>query len=183
MTEIWKPFKEGTYEVSNHGRARRARPGKNTSVGKILKPAKDTSGYLYFRPYINGICKKNILLHRAVAELFIGKIPENKCVNHIDGCKTNNHVSNLEIVTYSENNIHAFKAGLTVTGDDHWTRKYPEKRLLGTRNPKCKLTEKDVMEIRKLYKEGMYQTKIAEKYNVGYTCIQKIVRRINWSHI
>lgn len=55
-------------------------------------------------------------VHRLVAETFL-PIPEMELktqVNHIDGDKRNNHVSNLEWVTPSENSIHAFKTGLKV---------------------------------------------------------------------
>jgi hypothetical protein len=53
-------------------------------------------------------------LHRLLAKTFIPN-PENKpCVNHIDGNKLNNNLSNLEWVSYSENNKHAFKTGLRI---------------------------------------------------------------------
>lgn len=76
-----------------------------------LKPILASNGY-----FTVGLRKNKTVattcIHRLVAEAFIPN-PENKpCVNHIDGNKHNNHVSNLEWNTYSENNYHAFKIGL-----------------------------------------------------------------------
>lgn len=47
---------------------------------------------------------------RIIALYFLG--PSSLEVNHIDGNKQNNHISNLEFVTKSENMIHAYKTGL-----------------------------------------------------------------------
>lgn len=55
-------------------------------------------------------------IHRLVAEVWIGPIPEGMTVNHKDLDKFNNDVENLEIVTYSENIRHAYEAG----AHDHW---------------------------------------------------------------
>ena len=66
-----------------------------------------------------GIDNNTFRLHRIVAQTFIEN-PENKeQVNHIDGNKTNNAVSNLEWVTNQENQIHKFKTGL----GNNFTRK------------------------------------------------------------
>lgn len=55
-----------------------------------------------------------VSVHRLVAETYLEPIPDgNKCtVNHIDGNKQNNHISNLEWNTYSENLQHAYDTGL-----------------------------------------------------------------------
>lgn len=64
------------------------------------------SGYIFLR-----VNKEKYALHRLVAFAFLEN-PENKpVVNHIDGCKTNNCVSNLEWCTIKENNQHNHNAG------------------------------------------------------------------------
>ncbi len=107
--EIWKPVPEyeGIYEVSNLGRIKSLSRGKRKE--KILNP---NSGR-----YKNVFLSKNgdyckMLLHRIVAIVFIPN-PENKPqVNHKDGNKFNNEVSNLEWCTHQENMNHAYVTGL-----------------------------------------------------------------------
>jgi hypothetical protein len=76
---------------------------------KFLKGGLDTRGY----PMVNlGIDGKNKRIHKLVALCFISN-PENKPqVNHIDGNKVNNDISNLEWVTGLENMRHSFEIGL-----------------------------------------------------------------------
>ena len=109
MKEEWKTIPDwDLYEISNLGRLR----GKDRIVNnhggpyvrksKLLKPAKDKYGYYTFCFNQNGK-KKNIKIHRLVAECFIPN-PENKpCVNHIDNNPSNNRVDNLELCTHQEN--------------------------------------------------------------------------------
>lgn len=83
----------------------------NVKTGKKLKPFKGPNGY-----YIVWLCENRTKIcksvHRLVAEKFISN-PENKSqVNHVDGNKLNNHVSNLEWSTRSENVRHALQIGL-----------------------------------------------------------------------
>lgn len=81
------------------------------SYSRKLKPLVDSKGYHYIDLKKDGErrCPK---IHRLVALAFIPN-PENKPqVNHIDGCKTNNSVENLEWATNTENRTHAIANGL-----------------------------------------------------------------------
>lgn len=76
----------------------------------IKVPKANTDGYMCLRVRP---CGKRYKVHRIVAMAFIPN-PENKPqVNHIDGNKQNNHVSNLEWATAKENIKHAWKSGLS----------------------------------------------------------------------
>ena len=80
-------------------------------TGEYLKPSYDKQGYARVSLYNNGK-STTIKIHRLVAEAYIPN-PENKTdVNHKDGNKSNNDVSNLEWATRSENIKHAFNNGL-----------------------------------------------------------------------
>lgn len=68
-------------------------------------------GYISYDIKFNGT-RKGVYAHRLVAEYFISNPNNLPIVNHKDGNKINNTVSNLEWVTYSENNFHAYKTGL-----------------------------------------------------------------------
>lgn len=92
MTELWKDIKgyEGLYQVSSLGRIRRD--------GRVLKTPPDSNGYC-----ITVLCKNGIRntqkVHRLVAEAFLEKTSDGTEINHIDECKQNNRVDNLEWCT------------------------------------------------------------------------------------
>ncbi len=90
---------------------------KNGSHYRII-PSKDMKLILRKDGYVEvSMCGKKELLHRVIAEAFIPN-PDNKPqVNHIDGDKRNNVVSNLEWVTSKENIDHAIKTKLTKLND------------------------------------------------------------------
>lgn len=69
-----------------------------------------TTGYQHINLYKNKKCK-TFQLHRLVALNFIPNYENKKCVNHKDSNRLNNHVNNLEWVTHSENNKHAYSKG------------------------------------------------------------------------
>jgi len=102
--EIWKDIAgyEGLYQVSNLGRVMSF---KKKSNSLLLSPS-CSRGYLAVNLYINGNVK-NPSIHRLVAIAFIPNPLNKPCVNHIDGNKLNNKLSNLEWCTYSENELHS----------------------------------------------------------------------------
>ena len=112
MKEIWKdiPNYGGLYQISNTGKIKSLNYNR-THKEKVLKPMLCYGNYYTVTLYKNKI-KEVFLVHRLVALTYIQNSQKKEYVNHKDGNKLNNNVNNLEWVTPSENNIHAFKMGL-----------------------------------------------------------------------
>ena len=106
MTELWKDIDgfEGKYQVSSWGRVR------NLNTNKILTPYENSKGYLKVGLHLKGHkspVKKRV--NRLVAIAFIPNPYELPQVNHKDGNKQNNSISNLEWCTNRQNAIHRRK--------------------------------------------------------------------------
>jgi len=157
---------EGLYRVGNHGHIESCWTGK----WERLKPKLDTHGYHHVDLYLDG--KRTAQrIHRLVAQAFLPNPEEKPEINHKDGNKINNAVTNLEWATSSENNMHAFR----VLG-----RQTPR----GEQHGSAKLTADDVKQIRRLYATGNYtQQELGNTFGVRQGEVSHIVRRKNWVHI
>lgn len=142
------------YQVSNHGQV------KNSKTGKILKPYKMSKGYYTVGFWSDGK-KKRLSIHRLVAQAFLPNPDNLSEVNHINGCKTDNNVCNLEWATGSNNVLHAYQTGLR----------------------KTKLSAIQVTEIRNLIKQGLTQREIASKFSVSHSTIGEINRCKIWASV
>ena len=84
------------YQVSWWGRV------ENTKTGRILKNTFGSHGYLAVGLSKNGKVKTHCI-HVMVAQAWVSNPEDKKCVDHIDGDKTNNHYENLRYATHLEN--------------------------------------------------------------------------------
>lgn len=132
--EIWREIKnyENRYEVSNTGKIRSLNYRNQKGKIKELTPSLSNKGYFMFPlPFKNS--QKSVCVHRIVAETFLPlpfDFESNRyTVNHIDGNKQNNNVDNLEWMSYSQNNYHAYEKLGKING------------MKGKKYEKCKLSK------------------------------------------
>jgi len=105
-------------------------------------------------------------VHRIVAQAFLDNPENKKMVNHKDGVKTNNHVSNLEWSTCYENNKHARDTGLN--------------KLTGENHPYSKLTELDVYVIRN---SPLTCKELSVQFDTHIVNIQDVINGKTWTHL
>lgn len=134
---------------------------------KLISPFV-SSGYSQVELNVNGVATKH-LVHRLVAEAYLPNQSNFPCVNHKDGNKLNNDVSNLEWCTFKKNMEHACEHGLLKT--------------IGSNNPSSKLTEDDVKYIKSVYKKGDLEygsSALGKKFGVDHKAIWSIVNGATW---
>ncbi|WP_018923850.1 NUMOD4 domain-containing protein [Salsuginibacillus kocurii] len=175
MEEKWKPVNvEGYqqfYQVSNLGRVKsldRVDRRGQLRKGRVLKQ-NQSNGYYFIGLRKDGKVKQ-IDIHRLVALTFLNNSENKPAVNHIDGNKVNNCVTNLEWVTHKENSEHAVKTGLT--------------NISGENNGAVKLTEEEVKDIANTYIDtNLTIQQIADKFEVSDGTVSNIVTGRGWTHL
>lgn len=137
-------------------------------VKRFLKP-RNHRGYWSIGISVDGK-KKTATVHRLIAFAFVDNPENKKVINHKDGDKKNNNISNLEWCTTSENILHAFKTGLSSP-------------MAGSKHGFAKLTEADIPVIRSLSSQGKSLSQIAGKFKVDIKTVHRIVQGKGWIHV
>jgi len=151
-------IKNGEFKIDTDGSVYRLKKGR-----WIRAEHKTPQGYLQLRKMINGK-RYHVGAHRVVWCYFNERaIPDGFTINHKNGIKDFNDPDNLETLTYSDNQKHAHKTGLI--------------DQFGERNPRSKLSNKDVVLIRETYSRcDVTQMQLAKKFGVTFQTISDIVR-------
>lgn len=150
---------EKRYLISNYGRIKKIN-------GTVVIPSILRDGYMGVNLTKANARRKKWRLHRLVALSFIPNPTFKKYVNHKDGDKLNNLVSNLEWCTAKENDMHARRLGL--------------KKWAGYNAQNPKLTRRQVLYIRK---SSLSQRVLAKKFDVSHPTIGDIKRGTTWKKV
>lgn len=164
-------FKAGKYSVTRDGRVfSRAGYRSLTTSRREIKAYVHKKGYA--QVMLTGQQSKEFCcrVHQLVWLFFHGRYSPTKQINHIDGVKLNNRISNLELVTASENMQHAYRFGLLPhqTGENHGS---------------SKLTEAAVLDIRKRSLAGEKLRELADRFGVTQSNVSYILKRHTWKNV
>lgn len=185
MEEIWKDVVgyEGLYEVSNFGRIKglaKISNSGNQYGSKSFRPIRERimkewllkrgTGYKAVTLKNKGV-RKNFLVHRLVAIMFIPNQESKPYINHKDGNSKNNHIDNLEWCTQKENMHHAAHILKTIKVYDSEHQ-----------SPTLKIPQvKDILD-RYIFGD-ISQTELGRRYNVSDGVVYGIVNRRTWKSI
>lgn len=139
----------------------------NKNKPKRLNPKPNRYGYFQVALSFNN---KEVgrHVHSLILETFVGPRPDGYVTRHLNNIKTDNRLENLEWSTQAVNLSDRFKFGTVRLGEDHGM---------------SKLTEKDVLEIIGLLKDGMIFADISRKIGISKFAISCIASKRTWKHI
>jgi hypothetical protein len=168
VEEVWRDVLgyEGKYRVSSEARV------QNVRSGRILKGSPNAGGYVVVRLTAGRGRGRMYYLHRLVCAAFHGAPPTDEhVVNHLSGKKLDCRPGNLCWCTRAENNAHAAELGLH------------KGRSAGAKNPRAKLTDERVVEMRRLSGEGVGYSTLAKRFGVTPATAYRAVVGQTWKHL
>ncbi len=156
---MWKKNLSGRYWVSEYGDV------INAETGFRLRTEPQSSGYVRVG---HQVCRGRGV-HCAVYEAFVGEIPLGMQINHLDGDKENNHLSNLELCTPAENIRHAYATGLN-------------EGVKGEANHYAKVTSGEVLQMYEMFKLGYPNKHVGDIFGLHdrYISLVRHGRRWKW---
>jgi hypothetical protein len=184
IVEQWKEFVPEfetvrRYKISNLGRIKSF--DKNLEDQRLLKGARN-DGYPYL--VLNGkkdgeSVRKSVSIHYLIGLLFIPKESEDKKhVIHLDYCRTNNVITNLQWATYDEMIAHGKKSPHVISGRKRAFEKFGPKNT--------KLSEIDVIRLKRKLLDPNRKTRLkilAKQFGVTEMQLHRIKTGENWGHI
>lgn len=141
----------------------------NTQTNRVLLHSHNHKGYKMVTMHHKGKAYTKTI-HKLVASYFIPNPFDLPVINHKDGNKLNNDVSNLEWCTSQQNTQHAWKNGLA-------------KPLVGNANGCAKYTDNQIGQVCELLEKRISPRNISDITKVPMDTIRKILIRKEWKHI
>jgi hypothetical protein len=165
--KTYKPIPEWeAYSISKCGEVIRTLPAKGAKVNCVLKQQKHKSRlYLMVKLHCFGK-SKTFDIHRLVAMTYLGEIPKNLNVCHINGNALDNRVENLRIDTRQSNEQDKFAHGTSNRG---------------LRNGMNKHNEQTIIAVKNLLKDGMSCADISKIHEIPSSQIRSIKNGYKWS--
>lgn len=176
---VYQAVLNGDIEILSDGTIWRVRKRgwdrwKKTAVSRPCKRVRaehDQGDYLQVRIMINNV-RIYALAHRLVWMHFNGPIPNGLTINHKNGKKKKNNPSNLELATYSEQQLHALHVLKVGRTDQN-----------GEKNSMSKLTLDQVKTIRSRRANNELLSSIAKDYGISFQAVSKIALYKRWVNV
>lgn len=126
---------------------------------------------------------KSYRAHRVSWFLERGVIPPEILVLHKCDNRPCVNPGHLFLGTFKINSMDMVNKGRSVGGTNHWTNTNPENIQRGENCHSSKKTETEILEIRKLSREGVTQKEMSRIFMISQPTISDIVRKVTWSHL
>lgn len=165
LAQIFYPY--SNYCISNSGDVYKI---KTDGTINIKKSTINNRGYKLINLWDLGGNKKSFSIHRLVLMVFSGE-PKDKTKNiarHLNDDKLDNRIENLAWGSSKDNCSDAIKNNKNAKGEKHGS---------------SKLSEKDVLDIRRDIENNLKQFEIANKYNISQSLVSLIKNKKNWKYL